>query len=57
MDRALQMQRQVDALTAERLVKKAGLKRYSRMSAQQKTNELTGLRERVLTLLKEGCYS
>jgi hypothetical protein len=50
------LQKQVDESTANNAIKEHGVKRYSRMSLEQKDTELNSLVSEVNRLLKEGCY-
>jgi len=50
------LQKQVDESTANNAIKARGVKRYSRMSLEQKDTELNSMVSEVNRLLKEGCY-
>ena len=50
-----QLQRQINEMAAKRAIKERGVKRYSRMSLEQKDTELHQDIERLNELIKEGC--
>lgn len=50
-----ELQRQINEMAAKRAIKERGIKRYSRMSLEQKDTELHQTVERLNELIKAGC--
>lgn len=50
------LQKQVDESTAQNAIKSRGVKRYSRMSLEQKDTELNSLVSEINELVEKGCY-